>query len=414
MARTDLPSIEALTAAYLFTLGKTQEQIAAALSLSQPQVSRLLRSVRDKHIRVQKQFIWDQYAESKRQEIESKVFPRQLGAKLQRFAEAHKQQVPIVHSVQMPADAEGEVDTFAKLAAQTVKDLLLTAKGSVGVTWGNTIWHLTQALSAVPPYNPWRSHDPLQFVPLCGDPVMDSLEHYADRTSSRIASDLSKLVNGAEGRPAWLGLVPAFIPPGSRKARSRNEHSSAKGSDIGKGRRASLEEDEKRVIWRMINRVPQYPRIFGPANEPLADDLHMILTASGSARSLVSIGQSLLALTPHESDTLTKNILGDIGGVIVPKVTAVAGGQQAQEPHPIVREVTDCWTGLKMKHLRRCADQAFATGDLRGVRPGVTLLSFGPDRASIVLEAIKHGLVNHLIISSDLELAIEKSLDAGR
>lgn len=413
MARSDVPSLEALSAAYLFSQGKTQEEIATLLSVRQPQVSRLLKQVKHKYLRVHRQFIWDEYAESKRREIESKIFPHELGAKLRKFAANHGQQAPIVHSVEIPPATAGSeaIEAFTRLAAEIVKDLLLGVKGRVGVTWGNTIWYLSQALRSMPAREPWRPHDPVPFVPLCGDTVMDSVEHYADRTSSRIASDLSKLVNGEEPRPPWLGLVPAFIPRKTQKAR-RNRESSSKRA--GSQRGLVPRERDDLAVRRMIARVPQYSRIFGPGGKPLADDLHMIVTASGSARSLVGIGQGLLELTSREADVLTRSILGDIGGVLIPSVGPAANSPRHADADSLVREVEDHWTGLRMKHLRLCANQAFAAGDLRGSRPGVMLLSFGPERAGIVLQAVKHGLVNHVILSSDLEMAIEKKLDAGQ
>jgi hypothetical protein len=299
-----------------------------------------------------------------------------------------------------------------KGAAAVVKQLLVTVKGTVGVTWGNTVWHLSQALNATSMAHPWRSHDPVQFVPLCGDPVMDSLGHYADRTSSRIASDLSQLLNGTEVRPAWLGLVPAFIPRDAQELHVRATTRKVKYSEAKIGNRSPeySGKRDKETIWRMIKRVPQYPRIFGPADTPLADDLNMILTASGSTKSLVNVSRSLLALTPCEADLLAQGILGDIGGVVLPRMLPPSVGRPAPESLAIVNEVSDRWTGIRLRHLKQCASQARSVGDLRGARPGVALLSFRPDRVGVVLEAVKLGLVNHLIISADLESAIEEHL----
>ena len=211
---------------------------------------------------------------------------------------------------------------------------------------------------------------------------MDSVEVFADRTSSRIASELSKTVNDDKApRPAWLGLVPAFIP------------------------RNSFTDKEIKVIERLIDMVPQYGRIFGPrgsARTPVAADLHMILTSAGTAEHPVGFGRSpLLKLETREAKMLAENIWGDIGGVLVPK----ARGEQT-ESHPLVEELTYHWTGLKMEHLGNCSRRAFEQEDPAGARPGVVLLGFGVDRARLVLEAVRRGLVNHLIVSEDLETAI--------
>jgi hypothetical protein len=237
---------------------------------------------------------------------------------------------------------------------------------------------------------PWRKDtSPIEFIPLCGDPLVDIQDAmlYADRTSSRIASELSKIVNGDGPRSPWLGLVPAFIP-------------------------RTFSEDEREVIDRLIDLVPYYGRIFGPRNPrrrhepPLAGNLDMILTAAGDSQHPVRFGQGpLLQLGPKEAKELSEHIHGDIGGVLIPKLDEhprkTASGQD------LVEELTGLWTGLKMEHLKRCARQAFAEP---GERPGVTLLGYRESLAGLACEAVRQGLVNHLIIGSPLGAAIEKVL----
>ena len=221
---------------------------------------------------------------------------------------------------------------------------------------------------------------------------MDSDDVYADRTSSRIASELSKTVNGDNARrPVWLGLVPAFIP------------------------RNTFTPEELKIIGRFIDLVPQYDRIFGPrdstgsAAQAVAANLHMILTSAGSAEHPVGFGRSpLLRLAEDEAKMLTESIYGDIGGVLVPKLVCAPGENPV--PNPLLEQIALHWTGLRMTHLKSCSAQAFAQDNASGVRPGVVLLGFGADRAHVAVEAARLGLVNHLIVGSDLATAIDDLL----
>lgn len=78
---------------------------------------------------------------------------------------------------------------------------------------------------------------------------------------------------------------------------------------------------------------------------------------------------------------------------------------------PLVEELRKRWTGLKIEHLEACSSRAFA--ERVASRPGVTLLSFGASHSEIVLEAIRRGIVNQLIIGSDLEAALLAALPEG-
>ena len=389
-------SIDALAAAALAAQGKTQIEIAAALDLSQSAVSRLLRDVQD-YIRIERSFRWDRLAPSSQQEVRRRISHREIGDRVARLAREHGQPAPTVQVV--PLGEAGEIgpqfETFAAHAAMALRDLLEEVRGRVGVAWGSTLWHTTQALRSILPQRPFRERVPIEFVPLCGDPLIDSQERYADRTSSRIVSELSKAVNGDEPRPAWLGLVPAFIP-------------------------RTFKRHEIRVIDRLIDLVPQYPRIFGPRitrsrpmAAPIAGDLHMIITAAGPSKRPLGFGRNpLLGLSDAESRLLAENIYGDIGGVLLPRL-ADAPGKQGQEPtpHPLVQELTRRWTGLKIEHLSACSGRAFS--ERSKSRPGVVLLSFGASHVEVVLEAVRRGLVNQLLIGSDLEEAMAGALPRG-
>jgi hypothetical protein len=135
----------------------------------------------------------------------------------------------------------------------------------------------------------------------------------------------------------------------------------------------------------------------------------MIFTAAGDSDHPVGFGKGpLLQLEADEAKALGDQIFGDIGGVLIPKPDR--GSKKASAGQKLVEELTGLWTGLKMDHLELCARLAFTEHADRGGRPGVTLLGFREELAPLVCHAVRLGLVNHLIIGSPLEAAIEKTL----
>lgn len=383
--------IDALSVAYLAAAGRTQVEIARILNISQSAVSRLFKTVKDTYVRTT--FCEDKVTQEVLQEIQRRTKQRALEENLKVFAGEHGKKGPFVHSVFIHEGADRATcfEEFATGAAPVVESLLRQVQRNVGVAWGGTLWQTTQHLREVVE-SPWRASDPIDFIPLCGEPLVDTeyAQAYADRTSSRIASELSRIVNGEKPRPVWLGAVPAFIPRAFKKG-------------------------ERKVIDRLIELVPRYIRIFGPRDQstprgrPVAEDLDMILTSAGDSEHPVGFGKGpLLQLSSEEMRELSARIYGDIGGVLIAKPETTS--KRSASRKDLVAELTDLWTGLKLEHLRNCADEAFIEHTGHHRRPGVTLLGFREGLADLVLEAVRHGLINHLIIGSGLEAEVEVKL----
>lgn len=142
----------------------------------------------------------------------------------------------------------------------------------------------------------------------------------------------------------------------------------------------------------------------------------MILTAAGTADRPLGLGglrrHPLLGFGDKKDDKnaslLTQAIFGDIGGVLIPRQPESDKRQDARAQKTL-NDLTHRWTGLRIEHLSACATRAFE--DPSKDRPGVTLLTFGADHSEIVIEAVRRGLANHLIIGSDLEQALLESQD---
>lgn len=262
---------------------------------------------------------------------------------------------------------------------------LLGDAGSVGVTWGNTLSRITDALRQLGRETPWRERTvKVVFVPLCGEPLINGGDP-STHSSSVLAMRLSEIFNSSND----AGLVPsiagvqAFIP-------------------LKFGKRAEVD-----TIRRFIGVVRGHARVFGSTEAradgppPLAETLDAILTSVGRAdsdRRGIFLTERVQVGDITDAD-MERCVAGDIGGVIIPN----AGISKEDTRH--IAQMNDNWTGVRLDHLRRCADAARTNGFVRK-KPGVILLALGAHRLKVVLRCIELGLVNELVIDKDLEGAL--------
>jgi DNA-binding transcriptional regulator LsrR (DeoR family) len=87
---------------------------------------------------------------------------------------------------------------------------------------------------------------------------------------------------------------------------------------------------------------------------------------------------------------LRRGALGDLGGAFVANPAA------KKTDRDYVARVNEQWTGIKEVNFRRCAVRA-----RKHKLPGVVVLAVGGVRAEVILQCVKLGLVNHLILDSD-------------
>jgi DNA-binding transcriptional regulator LsrR (DeoR family) len=379
------PSIDELAVAFLAARGYNQTEIAKMLGLSQPAVSRLMQRVKDDYLQLR--FCEERLQPEQMARVQRRVMASRLASQLERIARENGHPCPAVHIVPVE-DPQDVRSVFAARAAVVLKDMLSRVapgesveSANVGVAWGNTLARVCHELRLLPPRTPWRV-SPIRFVPLCGDPVIDEAQPHADRTASRIAADLNEIVNATSLRPPWLGLVPAFIP-------------------------RPWDNLENPQIRGFCQGLPGYKKVFGNKAEGivgLVENLDMIITAAGTDSFPLGGTSFLLDLLPEEATALTAGIYGDIGGVLLPKrPDHPSEGLSAQ----VIGDLTNRWQGMKIEHLENCARKAFETDYVNGNRPGVTLLSYRKDKREVILEGVKRGLLNHLIISSDLAKELE-------
>jgi DNA-binding transcriptional regulator LsrR (DeoR family) len=375
--------LEAQQAAYLCAeLEMTQAEIGRLLGgLSQPRVSRLLRRAEERGwLRRSYQFIPDHLSRERLAQLKSFVEPSSL---VERLARIESETGVNVRGIHVVGSGLGGTSTrswatrlarFGRSASDTMAELI--SRSSVfAVTWGSTVKSLVDNLRP----EQWRQTGPrdIRFVPVCGEPH----ERASDRdTSSHLAARLHAVVRSTAPVPPSLTGVPALI---ARRYR---------GPDL-------------RGIHRFVEHAASYSEVFGKTS-PMIGEVDSLLTAVGpSHHPMGFIFDELLKAGSTPSRELTKSglkklVAGDIGGVLIPRPGLDARGKRE------VEALNRMWTGVKLHHLERIAKAA-----ARSTRPGVIVAAIGgDDRAEIIAEVIRHGLVNELIIDRTLAEALDKAL----
>jgi DNA-binding transcriptional regulator LsrR (DeoR family) len=376
-ARKDL---EAQQAAYLRAEhGLLQEEIGRMLGgLSQSRVSRLLRRAEERGWLVRTyQFVGDSLGADRLAALKRFVEPSTLVDVLARVNSRTKVKVRGVHVVDSGTSGrsiETRLVRFGRAAAEPLLDLIRRSD-VLAVTWGTTVSHVVDGIEHAKALRP--APRAIRFVPVCGEP----LDRSSDRaTASHLAERLHEIMGSTAPKPPSLTGVPALIP---RRFR---------GTDAG-------------GIRKFVAQAGSYKEVFGQPG-PLIDKVDTLITAVGSSRKPMGfIHEELLKAGSLPRKTLTtaslsKLVVGDVGGVLFPRPGLHARGRDE------VDKLNEMWTGATLQHFERIAVQA-----ARSTRPGIIVVAMGgEDRAAIVAEAIRHGLVNELIIDRTLSEALTAAL----
>jgi DNA-binding transcriptional regulator LsrR (DeoR family) len=380
-ARTPDQDFAAQKAAYLLCeRGLTQQQIAGFLKISQSMVSRLLARAEDAGWLERKyRFIQTGLSDARLSELRRIAEPRGLVELVAGLTSDNGVRVRAPHVVESgsggttPRAVERRLKIFGRAAASVLMELLPRSK-VLGVTWGSTISHVVDNLPSGPAL-PAIGHA-IRFVPVSGEP----LDQASNRdTSSHLVERLHRQLRPGDPPPPSLTGVPALIP---RRFRGADE----------------------RAIRRFVAHASSYREVFGQRS-PLINKLDSLLTSVGVAeRPMGFIFDELLEAGSTPGRRLTKEALarlvaGDIGGVLIPRRDLNAAGRRE------VSALSAMWTGMQRAHLERVAKHA-----ARRNHPGVIVVSMGADRAGVIAEALRCGLVNELIIDRDLADALVRVL----
>ena len=269
-----------------------------------------------------------------------------------------------------PEKWETRLNHHAHLASRRIHGLLRDAENVV-IGWGHQIDSIVYALERMHP-KPF-SH-PLTFIPSSGEPLKGPVSR-PDRASSALGARLHRLFGDSQGQPLSLAGVVAVILDRYQGAR-------------------------RQAVQEYISDISDFRRIFiGEDNAAsLLDQADSVLASVGSLEQGWTLFKSWLTQgegTPREE--LARLVEGDICGAFIKK----RGLLKPDEDE--FNRLNSSWTGIRVDHLRRIAKAAPSNG-----KTGVIVVAIGENKAKILYEVLRLGLVNELIIDHDLANALSQ------
>ena len=211
-------------------------------------------------------------------------------------------------------------------------------------------------------------------IPLLGEPLGRTITQHS---SSVLASKLAETFNPnvRPGSTLSLAPVPALIPEGMTKA-------------------------EIRAIRKLIGRITAYHEIYGAEESdshgkgkfvPWIGRVDAILTSiSAQERPLGFDDDRLVRAAGIRRERLNELVIGDLCGAVIPRPHLDSASKNE------IESIMERWTGVSLTQLEACANRA------RNGAPGIIVLAIGANKASVVHEALRRGLIQHLFMDEDL------------
>lgn len=364
-------------AAYLYARhGMSQEEIGKRLGgLSQSHVSRLLARAQEMGLLVIEHRFAEELVSSERMvQLHRILETQELSSALEKFALKTGGIVPRISvfdtgKPRESPDTESERGRrFGRAASGRLIELLSGAR-IVGVAWGSTLNFLTDGL---PPMPVSSSRAVVQFVPICAELVALEAPYFS---SSWLATRLNQIFNGDRGIRLQLTGIPAFIPK-------------------------RYDGVKAQAIREYISDTASYGKIFiGP--DCYVSQMDTLITGVGSASAPIRGSTAeLLMAADIDAATLRELVVGDIGGILIPKPTLGAKEKR------LVDEINEMWTGLSLDRLATIAKRGAGTHN----HGGTIIVASGSEKLGGIIQAIRMGLINELIIDQDLESSLSKAL----
>jgi DNA-binding transcriptional regulator LsrR (DeoR family) len=379
-------------AAYLHAQhNMSQGVIAQELGCSQSQVSRLLKHAEERGwLKTEVRFVHEGIPPHRMEQIQRVLEPKKIVQELQHLAS--ESGISLTVRVFDSGSNEDEKDPkahqerlkkFGRTVAGRIQELLSHVR-IVGVTWGNTLSQIIEGL--VWSGTRMKQEHPIQFVPVCAELVrMDDMG--IELSSSRLAHRLSEVINQKQIERFSLAGMPAFMP-----------------------RYHGREKKDVDLLHKyLIDNSASYKKIF--TEEPrLIDQIDTILTSVGSFSDPYPsrVKPELLKAWGIDADKVETLILGDLGGVLIPKPNLNTHDRK------LVEELDRMWTGIKTGHLERIAKVTSANKNRPdAIGGGNIVVAIGAHKAPVIYEAIRLGLVNELIIDKVLAKTLEQRVGAN-
>ena len=366
-------------AAYLHAMhDMPQTEIGTVLGgLSQSHVSRLLtHAERVGYLVVERRLADDALDDDDRRALQDLLAPAGLVERLTAFCTAIGTPVPnlVVHQ-SGPGTTPGAMALrrrrFGRAAAGGLASLLRT-QSIVGVAWGRTLGAVVDGIAHSKA--PRTVQGEIEIVPVCAELLTVSQR---DLSSSRIAERLSDVLLD-DGRPVpQLTGFPAYVP-------------------------RHYDGPAREAIWRLIRDAPNYGRILhGP--DSLAGRMDALLTAVGHTELLVLGGlDDLLRAAGMRAAELHRIVVGDIGGILIPRPDATEGDRK------VIAELNAMWTGISLDQVAAIAHRAGPGSPAAGV----VVLALRSERAATLVEVVRRGLASHLIIDHEAAAGLNAALKA--
>jgi len=272
------------------------------------------------------------------------------------------QELYVFDSGETSQDYDAPVRRFAHpTAAYLSKQLIKKEVKHIGISWGVALLSLVDVLRVTLSNHP-RQVDPVTCIPIAGSPP--EVEHYNKTSSANLAGALSRILNGSANAASSFS-VGGWIP-------------------------AKFSDRDRSVIRNFCFTSPSYEKAF--CDGGTIHNLDCVLTSVGATKDFerpwlkAAAQASTLALSDFRELSV-----GNIAGCFLPVPGLDARGRK------VLDGVNERWLGIQFQHLQNCAAVA-----LRKRTPGVVVLAIGEGKAEVVLEAIKHKLVN--ILCCDMRL----------
>jgi len=263
---------------------------------------------------------------------------------------------------------------FSKFAGARLVEL--AGKSTIfGCTWGRTVYSVAERFIDVWPCNSRRD---TIVIPTWGEPLKKG-EHNSDVytkpiSSTEIAVRMREVINRGQPLPATPSLlgVPAIVP-------------------------MTFSDDQTKTIKELMLTADGYSAIFGKSTQTKGqiDKMDGLLTAAGAPKPRERFWSEAVlksgGFSTKERELLFEGVIGDIGGVLLPKLDA------SEEQLELLTKIQNRWLGISEKHILECAKRGRIGGP-----PGVVLCAVGASRAETVFECLIRKMANHLLIDFHL------------